>query len=68
VKEVKVRRVSEELFELELPFWYWSPSPYIIKGLKQIIADGDFPFYVYRKFGLREIYVVVTTRISTLKT
>jgi len=67
VKEVKVRRVSEELFELKPPSWCWNPSPYIVEGLRQIIAGGDFPFYTYKKFGPREIYMVATTRIDTLK-
>jgi len=68
MKEVKIRRVSEGLFELEPPFWCWSPHPYIADGLRRIVVGGDFPFYVYRKFSfIRDIFMVVTTPISALR-
>ena len=67
MKEVKVRRVGEGLFELIMPFWYWNIHPYIVAGLRQIIAGGELPFHIYRKVGFREIFMVATTRVGALK-
>ena len=67
MKEVKIRRVSEGLFELEPPGWCWSPHPYIVSGLRQIVSGGDLPLYIYKKTSFRDIWLVATIPINTLK-
>jgi len=67
MKGVKIKRVSEGLYELEPPFWCWSPHPYVADGLRRIVAGGDLPLYICKKVSFRDIWLVMTIPISALR-
>lgn len=57
---MRIVKLGENLFEVRLPFWYWTPKGHLGRALLEIQAYGKTITSIHYCSGWKTSYLVAT--------